>query len=452
MLGRRSLWSLLAVCFLIAGALLLYSQRAYFDADETEEDVKKEAGGEKPGTVYIAVTYMTLSPRTHTWPHPLSAESVETLAKMAEDEINTYCRENNVSYRFDFTCKPVMYIGETPPGLEETRSLKEAGVDLIVGHDFSVACAKSFDYVNENDMLMLSPTVSGLGMSLPVDNMFSLRPHTGYEVYAKMLKDLGIEVIVVLDDGLPLWAPEFDALNASYSKVGGLIHSRILYDLNAPSFAPYLEEAAAEIQEARDRHGASHVGFVVTLPGSEENAVFFDQAENYPILSKVVWFDLWGYPEELVIERHEDDLFARHNLLRILKTPAHTSKFEAFRRRYLEATGSDATPSLWYVQAARYDAMWLMALSVVEADSRNASDVKKVLPDVSAEYVGVVGPCDLDENGDRLVCDYEVMGWFETEDGVYEFVSLGYYDAVDDDFKWNEERVTCLTYLEPKTG
>jgi ABC-type branched-subunit amino acid transport system substrate-binding protein len=431
---------------------MLYSQRAGFEAGETEEDAKDEAGGEKPGTVHIAVTYLTLPPTANIWPHPLSAESVETLAQMAEDEINTYCIENNVSHRFDFMCKPVMHFGGTPPGLEEAKALKEAGVDLIVGHDFSVACAKSFDYVNENKMLMLSPTVSGLGMSLPGDNMFSLRPHTRYDVYAKMLKDVGTEVIVVLDDGLPRWAPEFDALNASYSKVGGLIHSRILYDLNAPSFAPYLEDAAAEIQEAQDRHGASHVGFVVTLPGWDENAVFFDQAENYPVLSKVVWFDLKGSSKEWVIERHEDDLFARHNLLSIMKTPAHTPKFESFRRRYLEATGSDVAPSRWYDQAARYDAMWLMALSVVEADSRNASDVKKVLPEVSAEYVGVVGPCELDENGDRLACDYEVMGWFETEDGVYEFVSLGNYDAVDDDFKWNEERVASLTYLEPKTG
>jgi hypothetical protein len=65
--------------------------------------------------------------------------------------------------------------------------LKEAGIDHIVGHDFSVAYAKSFDYVNENDMLMLSPTMSGFGMSLPGDNMFSLKPHIGYDVYAKML-------------------------------------------------------------------------------------------------------------------------------------------------------------------------------------------------------------------------------------------------------------------------
>jgi hypothetical protein len=27
--------------------------------------------------------------------------------------------------------------------------------------------------------------------------MFSLRPHIGYDVYAKMLKDFGIEVIVI---------------------------------------------------------------------------------------------------------------------------------------------------------------------------------------------------------------------------------------------------------------
>jgi hypothetical protein len=39
--------------------------------------------------------------------------------------------------------------------------------------------------------------MSELGMSLPGDNMFSLYPQIGYDVYAKMLKDLGIEFIVI---------------------------------------------------------------------------------------------------------------------------------------------------------------------------------------------------------------------------------------------------------------
>ena len=88
--------------------------------------------------------------------------------------------------------------------------------------------------------------------------------------------------------------------------------------------------------------------------------------------------------------------------------------------------------------------MWLMALSVIEADSCDAFSVKTVLPEVAANYVGVIGPCPLDENGDGQMFDYDVMGWLETEAGVYEFIKFGYYDAVEDDFVWYEDYLTLL--------
>ncbi len=62
----------------------------------------------------------------------------------------------------------------------------------------------------------------------------------------------------------------------------------------------------------------------------------------------------------------------------------------------------------------------VLGLSVIEAGSTDASDVREVLPMVAEGFVGLTGSCGLDMYGDRLV--------FRT--GLYAF---GYLDT---SFRW----------------
>lgn len=88
--------------------------------------------------------------------------------------------------------------------------------------------------------------------------------------------------------------------------------------------------------------------------------------------------------------------------------------------------------------ATAYDCCWIYALSVLEASSSSAPDVKAVLPSVAAGYTGASGPCVLDENGDRLIVNYALRGYAETSPGVYGFHQYGFYNATTDTVAWDE--------------
>ena len=77
---------------------------------------------------------------------------------------------------------------------------------------------------------------------------------------------------------------------------------------------------------------------------------------------------------------------------------------------YLEARGIEQSPYSSY----QYDAVWLLGLSILHAQSADSLDVREQLPFTAMNYVGAIGSAKLDDNGDRERAAY----WeWELEDG-----------------------------------
>ena len=105
-----------------------------------------------------------------------------------------------------------------------------------------------------------------------------------------------------------------------------------------------------------------------------------------------------------------------------------SKKSDDFWRNYIENVGPLPTPSKRYGEASRYDAMWIMTQAILEANSSQTEDVKKILPQICKEYQGVIGNCTLDENGDRISTDYDVYRWIMLEDKA-QFIKIGHYNS-----------------------
>ena len=97
------------------------------------------------------------------------------------------------------------------------------------------------------------------------------------------------------------------------------------------------------------------------------------------------------------------------------------------------------TVPLGFIEANVYDGCWIMALSVIDANSTEGVAVCKALPDVAASYSGVTGRCILDEYGDRIEMDYDVWGYFEVE-GETQCLICGLFKSATDSVTWDEER------------
>ncbi len=296
-LSKRNLTILLAL--IVFAAIIATSPRT--DVKDQDEPVPED-GIE----VKIGVTYRVLSEDTQIWPHPIPEEDVLTLIEMTEAEINHYAEEQNSSMRFQLVPKSITYWGETPPGLAEIRALHEQGIDLVVGHDFSVAMRYSYGYAHANRTLMLSPTTSHLGPDHLGEYVFTLMPGTHPTVFAEMLADLGFTRAVAFGTGHTPWTPYLDSVS---EKLGyDVRETSIAYDINARDiYRFHLGQAAEKVRELLEYYAPEEVCLLFdTMIDFEVMPNILEMACEFPELSKIRWFDVIGHSEEFIVERGLD--------------------------------------------------------------------------------------------------------------------------------------------------
>ena len=398
----------------------------------------QEIPASEENIVNIAVTYEKLAENVEVFPHPVSEEKIIALVNYTEAEINQYCNDKQIDTRFKFIPTPVIHkggipAGENPPGLDEMIQLNMAGINLIVGHDYSSANWYSLDYANEQNMLLLSPMGVGLSQSIPDDNLFKLTPNM-YEdpdvydrVYAQMIKELGYDAFISINTGKHcIFRNLLDETSQaiSYSYEG----SQVEFDVNADDLTPYLDRAAENLQTAIDVYGVDHVCVLIDHLWVDKLEPFLDLMDNRSVFETVTWYDFIGIPEEIVIEEGLAPRPAKYGFVQIKLSPSMSGKAEEFLSFYEEKVGAYPTPARMYGEAARYDAMWIMAQAVIEANSSSTDDVKMVLPQVCREYLGVIGNCTLNIYGDRISADYDVYIWKIVEENA-QFVNIGHIDS-----------------------
>ena len=350
-------------------------------------------------------------------------DNYEEIVLAAERDVNAYCEDQDTRYQFQFSVK--YCDAQTSKALAVTREFKESGVSLVIGHAWSSMCKASLQYVNENDVLLLSPASSSSTLSLPGDNLYRLTPPDTVQAWmcSEMLASLDYEAVVVLQRG-DAWADAiYSALEKECAEKGVEIIDRIRYGPEEQDYYTYLERANRSLLMGVETYGRK--GVAVQLIGFSEAFVVLLQAQAYPALMETVWLGTEGSSDTLKVVDHAGE-------------PAST----------VGLIGAVVAPPGWVVEgveapsffdAALYDCCWVYALSMLEADSTSATDVVEVLPRVASTYRGVTGICVLNENGDREMVDFALKGYSETSPGSYAFKEYGFYNSTTGQITWDDK-------------
>jgi ABC-type branched-subunit amino acid transport system substrate-binding protein len=380
--------------------------------------------------VKIALTYIQESSDFYSYPSDFDAIVVEKLVEMVEREINTYCEENGIKTRFDFIPYPVEYLRQdAEPGLPEAQLIKSEGINLMIGHDYSVQIAGAYDFTRKNNMLMLS-TLGGFFWETTDDHLFTLKapPTASTEALVELVKTLGYKafVVVVTDHYRSKDTIDEIANTISFDSEG----SWVFYDVNAQDLTGTAKTIAMKLSELVALYGRDHV-CVLSEPmlySSEDAEIFLGALETYPDLSSVKWFDIQGHSEELFQKYLPLTIVAKYGFIQTVDWPSNTIRLEEFLNEYRDAVAEEPTPSRLYLQAARHDAMWLLALSVLDAGSSKTVDVMVTLPKIGGGFEGVLGNCTFDAYGNRLVSDEAFFGWTNV-DGIVRYQRVGLYES-----------------------
>jgi branched-chain amino acid transport system substrate-binding protein len=343
-----------------------------------------------------------------------------SLVEHAEDEINDYMAQNGIPYRFYFPMDSAQ--GQAAVYLEKVQGFKSMDVNLIIGGAWSSQAQASLGYVNDNDMLLVSWSSTSPLLNID-DNLYRLTPNDLDQTLAlsHMLLSWGIETVVVIQRA-DSWADGiYNYFSSRYQEESGIVLDRMRYPGETTDFSSYLASMEDTMTDALDMYSDENVGVLVL--GFSEVANLLVQAQEYPQIFNLKWFGADASARNAAILDVADFEAPKVGLLSpFLAVPYNDEYFGLYEWYSSQAAGIPG-----FYDAALYDACWVVALSVVEAGSSDAMQVKNVLSSVAAEYDGASGRVILDGNGDRVqvsrdiwryvIEDYETCGFFEGETG-----------------------------------
>ena len=329
---------------------------------------------------------------------------------------------------------------ETPAiHLEKVQGFKSLGVELIIGGRWSSQAMSALSYVNEQDMLLFSPSSTAPTLAIPDDNVYRMCPTdvVQSDAIAEMLYTWGIEAVAVIQRVDP-WADGIYNLLIGELEDRGMVSEtgwRVAYNPESKEFASDLQTLEGIAQEMVADYGADASAILVI--GFSEVAIMLTQVEAYDtIYNQVRWF---GTDGTAITQRIRDDAPKQAAHLQVpstLAAPGVSPKFRELNATYFPLVGQ----VLGYYSACTYDIAWVLTEGVLETQGVVAADIIPFIHPLCEKHYGTSGWCKLNEDGDRFPPDYEIWGYGikgeRTEHTLY-----GKYFTFDGTVEWYTDKL-----------
>lgn len=345
-------------------------------------------------------------------------------AELAVADFNMYLEESGETWRLALVAEDT----ETNPvrALEKIQALHARGIDIIVGPAGSAQLSSILPYMNDNNMIAISPSSTAPALAIPGDSAFRTVPddfNQGRAIGA-LLEHEGIEAVV------PIWRGEVygdglvQATVDDFESRGGAVYDGVRYNPESSEFSVSVAELADGVSEALETHDADKTA--VLIVAFDEAVPIFQVAATYDILDDIRWFGGEAVAQSTVIA--EDAIASQFAIdtdlvtVQLLLDPG--DRADSISERIGEWLGDEPTAFVY----TSYDAVWLAGLGILETGSTDPADIRDAMLDVAASYSGgALSSTEMNEAGDLMLANYET--WLLVEDGWIRGVA---YDGQSD--------------------
>ncbi|RLF15862.1 MAG: hypothetical protein DRJ97_02830 [Thermoprotei archaeon] len=358
-------------------------------------------------------------------------ENEKVALEIAQQEINQMFEACGAPVKIEVLFED----SETKPdiALEKLQTLAAQGVKVVIGMMSSAEVRNVKSYADANKIVIISPSSTAPDLAIPDDYVFRFCPDDTKQgpAMARVIWDSGIRYVI------PVWRGDawgdglVEAAMSRFKELGGEVDEGIRYDPTAKEFSAEVSTLASKVQDAVNKYGADKVG--VYYVAFEEAAMFFDQADQYPILKQVRWFGSDGTAlSSAILEDPVAAAFAKETkFVNTYFAPAESEKLIRLRNAIQEKLNRIPDP---YAYNA-YDALWVVAKCIMIAGKYDADAIKAILPTVAESSFGASGWIKLNEAGDREIGDYNLWAIIEV-DGQLQWEKVGFYSAATDSVTW----------------
>ncbi len=275
--------------------------------------------------------------------------------------------------------------------LEQVKKLHSDGVNVFIGPETSAELAMIKPYVDSENILIISPSSTAPSLAI-VDNIYRFVPDDTNQamMISQILENSDSPPTVFLLVRDDIWGNGLaNAIQESYS--GEVL--QINYDPESPLYEQTLQELSKLVTAE-----STNPGKIIGIIGFGETAEFLSYATQFDVLDDVMWFGTDSNAnEQKIIQDKQVAAFAQKVSFRAIQfasdydSPIHESvESKLFvDLGYLPSTYAYST----------YDAVWVLGLSMLDADSLDPTVLGLTIPDVITSYRGTLGDLRLNDAG-----------------------------------------------------
>lgn len=322
--------------------------------------------------------------------------------------------------------------GDAGTHLEIVKRFHRRHVNIIIGGGWSSQAEASLDYINANDMVMVSASSTAPALAF-ADNFFRLCPaddNVQGGVLAQLIWSRDISNVIVLQRDDIYGNGLYDAFRTEYEGLGGSIKGYYPYPTNEGDFNGYLADANNDAEDVDD------LGVLLISFNEYRDIIMEASSGEYSNIYNPPWFgpENIGRGDATLDEAPEQACYLK--LYSSLPAPDYTSKYYEMEARFEELD----VGSFGYYLATYADAAWLLTQAILETKPSmtkkvDATAIVSVFPDIASRYYGYSGWCQLNEYGDRVTLLYDIWGYY-WDDGTPRFKRYGLYDVATAEIEW----------------
>ncbi|MCW4013989.1 MAG: hypothetical protein NWF07_13530 [Candidatus Bathyarchaeota archaeon] len=351
------------------------------------------------------------------------------LAAQAINEVNQYCLNHSLPYRFQpvYRCNNM----DPPQTIQLVDEYHENNVSIILGFRWS-GTLDACDYQSKHyGMVIVSPYASTSFHRDIYPHIIQLMPIDIQEtqVVARAMVELGFMETVVFTENYNMHPGYMvDEFRRYYEEMGGEVNDTIVYGFS---------QNLAQINETLSRlENAVHPNTAIFYPETVPYTQYFHEIHNHQSLLNHTWFSTSyaksNYTAELSASLGLKEIELIHPDLDT--TPDQSNpKYQALNNLYYAEFGENMTRYKGNI----YDAVWLSALTVIQTGEYNNLTFIETFPKVAQNYTGASGNCSLDQYGDRLNAGYNLYKYVLRGEDIY-LKEIGYCDTSKPDIDWIE--------------
>ena len=325
---------------------------------------------------------------------------------------------------------------ETKPSvaLEKLMSLYAKGVKVVIGPMASASVRQLKEYADSNKILVISQSATDPKLAISGDFIYRFCPTDLYQgpVGPNFAKNLGVTHIIFVWRG-DAWGDGLEEVAKKTAEELGLnVAGEIRYAPEATEFSAEVSSLADTVSKLLDQ-GVAPEKIMVQLISFGEARAFLLAAADYDVLWKVKWFgsDGTAYEGRLIQEPKVAEFSSTVRFVSPIFTPTKTPKYQELLEKIKAQTGSPPEPYAYN----SYDEVWAVAYALLATNNYDADAIRNVLPKILEHYYGASGNVILNEEGDRIGVDYELVEIVKT-DGTYEWEATGVYRTATGEIIW----------------